>query len=421
MAHPDMARLKREAYVAPPERWVISMVRSAPLGLRSLVAELDGKLSEDELILLAPYGPAAHPEQVDTLLYFLATTSHGNITYDMAMADPDGFRNVVDRLSLHRHYPIEYFLPRGATFAMTYEQVVQHYRAGVAVQADTIFRADSQLAVQAPPAITADGLTIYHITSVMQHDIKGWLWAGCPDWWWLDASEQTDASRAEYIGTVHRTHVEGHLLVNDRSVNDVYVDATAPPGYIVKTRQVTFARVVGQVQHAMAPPPNNVLLLPGLSKNRLPATERVIERLRQALTSGLLINQAGLLPVSRVAQDGCETSTGKVPFRGTMQIAYATEDFTDTCIERKRFGYVKGQIARELWGGIDVFMFQLEAVLSDQDIDYDHNLDLAEYQLEGCILGGRLDGPRTDMSEDGPLVSGRIIAIKALHGPVVSV
>ena len=62
MAHPDMARLKREAYVAPPERWVISMVRSAPLGLRSLVAELDGKLSEDELILLAPYGPAAHPE-----------------------------------------------------------------------------------------------------------------------------------------------------------------------------------------------------------------------------------------------------------------------------------------------------------------------------------------------------------------------
>ena len=196
MAHPDMARLKREAYVAPPERWVISMVRSAPLGLRSLVAELDGKLSEDELILLAPYGPAAHPEQVDTLLYFLATTSHGNITYDMAMADPDGFRNVVDRLSLHRHYPIEYFLPRGATFAMTYEQVVQHYRAGVAVQADTIFRADSQLAVQAPPAITADGLTIYHITSVMQHDIKGWLWAGCPDWWWLDASEQTDASRS---------------------------------------------------------------------------------------------------------------------------------------------------------------------------------------------------------------------------------
>ena len=127
----------------------------------------------------------------------------------------------------------------------------------------------------------------------------------------------------------------------------------------------------------------------------------MIELLRQALANGLLINQAGLLPVSRVAQDGCETSTGKVPFHGTMQIAYATEDFTDTCIERKWFGYVKGQIARELEavlsdqgrhrrlcqtrGGIDVFMFQLEAVLSDQDIDYDHNLDLAEYQLQGCI------------------------------------
>ena len=171
----------------------------------------------------------------------------------------------------------------------------------------------------------------------------------------------------------------------------------------------------------MAPPPNNVLLLRGLSKNRLLATERVIELLRQALTSGLLINQAGLLPVSRVAHDGCETSTGEVPFRGTMQIAYATEDFTDTCIERKQFGYGKGQIARELWGGIDVFMFQLEAVLSDQDIYYKHNLDLAEYQLQGCILGGGLDGPRTYRSEDGPLVSGRIIAIKALHGPVVSV
>ena len=296
--------------------------------------------------------------------------------------------------------------------ALALEQVVQRCRAGVAVQGDTIFH--SQLAVQAPPAITADGLTIYLISYIRKRDVTRWLWAGCPDWWWLAAVEP---SGAEYIGTVHRTHVEGHLLVNDRRVDYVYDDRAPPPECILEKGHITSARVLGQVQHAMAPPPNNVLLLPGLSKNRLPATERVIELLRQALANGLLINQAGLEAVTEVCQAGCGTTNGKIPFCGTMQIAYASKSFTDKCIERKQFGYGEGQVARELWGGIDVFMFQLEAVLSDQNTYYDNNLDLAEYQLQGRILGGELDGPRTYASEDGPLISGRIIAIKALHGP----
>jgi hypothetical protein len=414
MAFADMARLKREAYVAHPERWAINIVRSAPLGLRSLVSELHGKMTEDEILLLLAhtYGPAQFPEHLDSLLYFLAEADEANVTYNIAMANPAEFRNVVDRLDYFGHYPIEYWLPRGATFATTLEQVVQRCRAGVAVQGDTIFH--SQLAVQAPPAITADGLTIYLISYIRKRDVTRWLWAGGPDWWWLAAVEP---SGAEYIGTVHRTHVEGHLLVNDRRVDYVYDDRAPPPECVLETGQITFVRVVGQVQHAMAPPPNNVILLAGLSKNRLPATERVIELLRQALANGLLINQAGLEAVTDVCQAGCGTTNGKIPFCGTMQIAYATESFTDKCIERKQFGYGEGQVARELWGGIDVFMFQLEAVLSDQNTYYDNNLDLAEYQLQGRILGGELDGPRTHASEDGPLISGRIIAIKALHGP----